>query len=225
MSKIKNISHILLALLLASAAGGIVWYYVKINTPSVKVVVALDKLSVGTVLGTQNVSLKDYPMTVVPREAETSLQNVLGKTVISGTVFPGEVIRKGHVASDTGSMKAVLNSMAPGREAMDLPAETAAGMKGMSVGDRVNVFTELTVQQGKEPVTMVDYAAKEAIVLSVPASASGGNTLAGTSPAAKGAYVIAVTPEEAKKVADGIVRGKKFSLSLLQAGGESRQDA
>lgn len=172
MSKIKNISHILLAVLLASAAGGIVWYYVKINTPSVKVVVALDKLSVGTVLGSQNVSLKDYPMTVVPREAETSLQNVLGKTVISGTVFPGEVIRKGHVASDTGSMKAVLNSMAPGREAMDLPAETAAGMKGISVGDRVNVFTELTVQQGKEPVTMVDCAAKEAIVLSVPAAAS-----------------------------------------------------
>lgn len=219
MSKIKNISHILLAVLLASAAGGIVWYYVKINTPSVKVVVALDKLSVGTVLGTQNVSLKDYPMTVVPREAETSLQNVLGKTVISGTVFPGEVIRKGHVASDTGSMKAVLNSMAPGREAMDLPAETAAGMKGISVGDRVNVFTELTVQQGKEPVTMVDCAAKEAIVLSVPAAVSGGNTLAGTSPAAKGAYVIAITPEQAKKVADGIVRGKKFSLSLLQAGG------
>lgn len=219
MSKIKNISHILLALLLASAAGGIVWYYVKVNTPSIKVVVALDKLSLGTVLGSQNVSLKEYPVAVVPREAETSLQNVLGKTIISGTVFPGEVIRKGHVASDTGSLKAVLNTMAPGREAMDLPAETASGMKGISVGDRVNVFTELTVQQGKEPVTMVDCAAKEAVVLSVPAAASGGNTLAGSLPAAKGAYVIAVTPEEAKKVADGTVRGKKFSLSLLPAGG------
>lgn len=219
MSKIKKISHILVAIMLASMAGGIVWYYVRINTPSVKVVVASDKLGIGTVLNSQHISLKEYPQSVVPRDAETSLQNVAGKTIISGTVFPGEVIRKGHVAADTGSLKAVMNSVAPGKEAIDLPADTAAGMKGISVGDRVNVFTEMVVQQGKDPVTIVDCAAKEAVVIRIPPATTGGNILNNASPGSKGAYVIAVTPEEAKKVADGIVRGKRFSLSLLPAGG------
>lgn len=216
MSKIKKISHILIALLLASMAGGMVWYYVKINTPSVKVVVASDKLPVGAALGPQNVSLKDYPQAVAPMDAETSLQNVVGKTVVSGTVFPGEVIRKGHLAADTGSLKAVLNSMAPGKEAIDLPAETSTGMKGIAVGDRVNVFTEITV--GKD-TTMVDCVAREAIVIKIPTAASGSNSLASAAPVSKGAYVIAVNTEEAKKVAEGTVRGKKFSVSLLPAKG------
>ncbi len=220
MSKIKNISHILAAILLASVAGGIVWYCVKINPPSVKVVAAAEKLPIGTVLGPNNVVLRDYPQSVAPKDAETSIQNVTGKTVVSGTVFPGEAIRKGHIAADTGSLKAVLNSLAPGREAIDLPAETSAGMRGVTAGDRVNVFTEIAVQHGKEAVTVVDCVAREAVVVKVPPAAAGKeNSLAAAAPAAKGAYVIAVTPEEAKKVAEGIVRGKRFSLSLLPAGG------
>ncbi|MCL6476985.1 MAG: hypothetical protein K6T65_01075 [Peptococcaceae bacterium] len=214
MSKIKKISHILIALLLATAAGGIVWYYVRINTPSVKVVVASEKLPIGAVLGSNNVTLRDYPVSVVPKDAETSLQNVTGKTVVSGTVFPGEVIRKGHIAADTGSLKAVLNSLAPGREAIDLPAETSVGMKGVSTGDKINVYTEITI--GKD-TTAVECVAKEAVVLKVPPAVSGSNNSL-TATASKGAYIIAVTPDEAKKVAEGIVRGKKFSITLLAMG-------
>ncbi len=217
MSKIKKMSHILIALLLASAAGGMVWYYVRINTPSVKVVVAAEKLPIGSVLGPQNVTLRDYPESVVPRDAEKSLQNVTGKTVVSGTVFPGEVIRRGHIAADTGSLKAVLSFLAPGREAIDLPAETSTGMRGITAGDRVNVFTEITI--GKD-ASAVECVAREAVVIKVPPVAAGkDNSLAASAPATKGAYVIAVTPEEAKKVAEGIVRGKKFSFSLLPARG------
>ncbi|MCL6478059.1 MAG: hypothetical protein K6T65_06545 [Peptococcaceae bacterium] len=215
MSKIKKISHILVALLLASAAGGLVWHYVRINTPGVKVAVAAEKLPIGTALGTNNVTLKDYPESVVPKDAETSLQNVTGKTVVSGTVFPGEVIRKGHIAADTGSLKAVLGSLAPGREAIDLPAETSTGMRGITAGDRVNVFTEITI--GKD-ASAVECVAREAVVIKVPPVAAGKeNSLAAS--ASKGAYVIAVTPEEARKVAEGIVRGKKFSITLLSARG------
>ncbi|MCL6612432.1 MAG: hypothetical protein K6T66_12900 [Peptococcaceae bacterium] len=214
MSRIKKISHVLVALLLASAAGGLVWHYVRINAPSVRVVVAAEKLPVGTVLGTNNVTLKDYPASVVPKDAETSIQNVAGKTVVSGTVFPGEVIRTGHIAADTGSLKAVLGSLAPGREAVDLPAETSTGMRGITAGDRVNVFTEITT--GKD-TSMVECVAREAVVIRVPPAAGKDNSLA--APASKGAYVIAVTPEEARKVAEGIVRGKKFSITLLPAGG------
>ena len=218
MSKLKKISHILIAILLAAIAGGIVWYYVDINTPSAKVVVAQRKLSIGTVIGPEHVALKDYPASVLPKDAEKSLENVVGKTVVSGTIFQDEVLRQGHTASDLGSLKAVLGSVAPGREAIDLPAETANGLKGVAVGDRVNVFSEIAVQVGKDAATMVDCVAKEAVIIRVPpASVGKDNSLAAAG--VKGAYVIAVTPEEAKKVSEGIVRGKKFSISLLPVKG------
>ncbi|MFZ5632123.1 MAG: hypothetical protein ACOY40_04685 [Bacillota bacterium] len=215
MSKLRKISHVLVAFLLACAAGGIVWYYVKINTPGVKVVVAAEKLPVGTVIGPQHVMEKAYPLSVAPKDAERSLQKTIGKTIVSGTVFQGEVIRGGHIAADTGSLKAVLGSVAPGKEAIDLPAETAAGMKGVAVGDRVNVFTEIEIAKD---TSVVECVAREAVVLRVPPVGAREDSLAAA--AAKGAYVIAVTPEESKKVAEGIVRGKKFSITLLAKGGQ-----
>ncbi|MHB8156833.1 MAG: SAF domain-containing protein [Desulfocucumaceae bacterium] len=211
MSRIKKISHILFAILLASAAGVVVWYYIGINTPSAKVVVASSKLPVGTVIGNKSIAEKEYPLMAVPPDAIQSAQEVVGKTVVSGMVFAGDVLRKGHVTSDTGSLKAVLNSLAPGKEAIDLPADSAAGLRGVTAGDLVNVFTEITVAKD---VTSVECVAAGAVILKVPSTSSDkDNSL--SSAAAKGAYVIAVTPEEAKKVAEGNVRGKKFSLSVL----------
>jgi len=101
---------------------------------------------------------------------------------------------------------------------LDLPAETANGLRGIAIGDRVNVFSEIAVPMGKEAATMVDCVAKEAVIIRVPpASVGKDNSLAAAG--VKGAYVIAVTPEEAKKVSEGIVRGKKFSISLLPVKG------
>ena len=217
MLKLKKISHIILALFLAILAGGLVWYYINANSPSVKVVVASKNLPIGTVLGSQNVTVKTYPASVVPQDAQTSLDSVVGKTVVSGKIFSGDVIRTGHVAADTGSLKAALVSIAPGREAIDLPAETSAGLRGIKVGDKVNVYTEVTIEKD---TTVVDCVAREAIVIDTPQSGSGESSLSSVaSGGSKSAYVIAFTPAEAKLVADGIVRGKKFSVSLLPARG------
>ncbi|MHB8156818.1 MAG: SAF domain-containing protein [Desulfocucumaceae bacterium] len=210
MSLLKKIAHILIALILASIAGGIVWYYVKINTPSEKVVVSANKLPVGTVIGAQDVIIKEYPLSVVPKKAIGSVQDVIGKTVVSGMVFPGEVILKEHIASDVGSLKAVLSSLAPGREAIDLPSETAVGLKGVTAGDLVNVFSELAV--GKD-ITTVECVAREAVIINAPSTSDRDNSLAASAP--KESFIIAVTPEEARKVAEGYVRGKRFSLTVL----------
>lgn len=212
MSRLKKSAHILMAFVLACAAGGMVWYYVRINTPGVRVVAAVEKLPVGTVISSRHVAEKAYPLSVVPEDAQSSLQDVIGKTVVSGTVFQGDIIREGHLAADTGSLRAVLNSLAPGKEAIELPAETAAGMKGVAVGDRVNVFTEI---ETAGDATVVECVAREAVILSVPPAGEG--SLADA--AVQWAYVIAVTPEESQKVAEGTVRGKKFSFSLLAMGG------
>lgn len=215
---LKKISHILIALLLASTAGGMVWYYVRLNTPSVPVVtVKAGRISTGTVIGREHVELTDYPAALVPADAERSLQNVLGKTIVSGTVFQGEVIREGHMQADTGSLRALLDAVAPGREAIDLPAETSGGLQGVAVGDRVNVYTEYAMVNGNEAVTAVDCAAREAIIIKVP-SIGGGRDDPPANPV-KGSYVIAITPEEEKRVAEGIVRSKKFTMVLLSEGG------
>jgi Flp pilus assembly protein CpaB len=215
MSRLKRVAHILLSMVLAAAAGGVVWYYVRINTPSVKVVVAERKMPVGTVIGPGQVTLKDYPASAVPGEALSSLQEVSGKTVVSGTIFPGEVIRREHVAADTGSLKALLTAMAPGKEAIDLPADTAPGLKGVAAGDLVNIYTEIAV--GKD-ITVVECVAGAAVILKAPAlGPEKENSLEAAS--GKDAYVVAVTSEEAKKVAEGNVRGKKFSVSVLPPGG------
>lgn len=210
MSKIKKILHILIAILLASAAGGVVWYYTMINTPSSKVVLAAGKLPVGTVISTRDINEKEYPLTAIPPDAVQSAQDVVGKTVVSGTLFSGDVLRKEHIASDTGSLKAVLNSLAPGRVAIDLPEDTATGLKGVTAGDLVNVYTEVTVAKD---TTSVECVAAGAVILRTPSASSGDNSLSG--PTSKGAYIIAITSEEAPKVSDGKVRGKKFSITVL----------
>ncbi|MFZ5648958.1 MAG: SAF domain-containing protein [Bacillota bacterium] len=221
MSKLRKISHIFIAITLASAAGVSVWYYVTINTPSVKVVVAKpDRITIGTVIGPQHVTLKEYPESVIPRDAEVSQQNVIGKTVVSGTIFQGDVIRTSHISGDVGSLKAVLASVAPGREALDLPAETAPGLKGVAVGDRVNVFTEIVTQQGKDEATIVECVAKEAVILATPATTAAGKPGSLGASMDRGAYIVAITPEESRKVAEGKVRGKKFSFSFLPKGGQ-----
>ncbi|MCL5057162.1 MAG: hypothetical protein M1130_04025 [Actinobacteria bacterium] len=98
---------------------------------------------------------------------------------------------------------------------MDLPAETSTGLRGIAVGDRVNVFTEVVI--GKD-ATAIDCVAREAVVVRIPLPAPGKDSSL-AAPASRGAYVIAVTPEEVRRVAEGTVRGKKFSISLLPAGG------
>jgi hypothetical protein len=90
--------------------------------------------------------------------------------------------------------------MAPGREAVDLPAETSNGLKGVAVGDRVNVYTEYAVANGQEAASVVDCAAREAVILKVP-PAGGGSDDSLASAAVKRSYIIAITPEEEKKVA------------------------
>lgn len=204
MFKLKKIMHILVALLLAVVAGGLVWYYVMSMTPSKSVVVATKQLNIGTIIKDSDVTIKRYPDVAIPKTAVTDKGQVIGKTVVSGVVFEGDVLRTGHVSEGKGSLQALLTTIAPGREAIDLPEETAPGLSGVSEGDVIKVYTEYQLDAN---TTIVDIVANEAVVLKTPSTLEKGSS--------KPAYIIAVKPNEAKLISDGIVRGKKFAVSLL----------
>jgi Flp pilus assembly protein CpaB len=207
---LRKYAHILLGLLLAATAGFLVWYIIDINTPSVPVVKAQTKLPVGTVIDSRHITVENYPKAAVPPDAVHSKAEAIGKTVFEGPVLGGDVIRKQHLEAKVGSLRAKLNALAPGREAVDLPAGTATGLKGVAVGDRVDVYGEVEVIVGQQVATRIERVAHNAVVLQVP----GTKELKGPEDIEE-AFVIAVLPEEAQKVAGGIVRGKKFSITLL----------
>lgn len=207
---LKRYAHILLGLLLASFAGFLVWYVIEINTPTVPVVKAQAKLPVGTVITSQHITVEKYPQVAVPPDAIQSKAEAIGKTVFEGPVLGGDVIREQHLEANVGSLRAKLNALAPGREAIDLPPGTASGLKGISVGDKVDVYGEVELIMDQQVVTKTDRVAHGAVVLRVP----GTKDIKGPVDFEE-SFVIAVMPGEAQRVASGIVRGKKFSITLL----------
>ncbi|SFH34293.1 Flp pilus assembly protein CpaB [Desulfotomaculum arcticum] len=211
MNLIKKYMHIILAIILAAAAGYGVLYMINLNAPTVPVTTAREKLPIGTVITNQNIKIEKYPKIAVPDDAVFDKNQVIGKTVFEGPVLQDDIIRLQHVKDNTGSLVALLNTLAPGREAVDLPSGTATGLSGVAVGDKVDIYGEVDfIDQGKAATTTTKVA-QGAIILKVP----GGNKDASGPVDVEGAYVVAIQPKEAENVNNGIVKGKKFSITLL----------
>jgi len=214
LSKAKRYTHIVIAVILAGIAGLGVYYYVNTNIPSQKVIVSATRLPVGTTISSEMVKYELYPKSSLPGDVISSPEDVLGKTVTIG-VLENSLIREGNlVEGSKGSLSVRLNAMAPGKNAVDLPPETAQGLFGVSIGDLVEIHTETGVVDatGKSVSNRVEKVAKDAVVLSTPYSK---NDKASSEQVDNGCFVVAVTPAEEENIADGIVRGKKFSLFLL----------
>ncbi|NTW06028.1 MAG: hypothetical protein HGA27_07925 [Peptococcaceae bacterium] len=179
-----------------------------LNIPSVPVLIISEKVSIGKELDSKSVRIKNYPKSAVPKGALSSFSEIAGKTVVSGTLFPGDVVRDLHLAFDNNSLRSILNQLAPGKEAIDLPEGTASGFSGVAEGDHVKVFTEVVYGQD---MVKVESVVPDSIVLKTPQKLKNDIN-------SKETYVIAVTSEESVKIAEGIVTGKKFSFSLLPGG-------
>ncbi|WP_031516989.1 Flp pilus assembly protein CpaB [Desulfofalx alkaliphila] len=210
MRKIKKILHILIALVLAAGAGFSVWYFLNINNPTVKVVVTRDKLPIGTVVSPNDVTTKLVAKSVMPPNAISDVNDVVGKTVVA-TVFRDEVLRKEHVATNKGSLQAILETIAPNRVAVDLPPDAARGLKGLSVGDKVNIYGEVAfIASDGNAATQISKVATNAIVLYSPDRSKNNNE----------AIIIACTPEEEKQIANVLTMGKNVTVFLQQSSDE-----
>jgi Flp pilus assembly protein CpaB len=216
--RLKRYMHVFTGLALAVAAFFTVQYYIDMNVPSVKVVTAETRLSVGTTIGPQHIKVTQIPKSVLPPDAITDAGEVLGKTVVLGVLLEGDVIRKEHVAAGKGGLAARLAALAPGRQACDLPPETAQGLRGLLVGDRVDIYSEVGVgdSAAKTAASAVKRVAREAVVLRVPGEAKEPSDSLSPVSMDKGSYVVALNPgDEAREVAEAVVKGRKFSVMLL----------
>ncbi|PHJ39963.1 hypothetical protein P378_00135 [Desulforamulus profundi] len=209
MKKLKKYLHIVLAVALAAGAGLSAWYFINSNTPTQKVVITQGKLPSGTILNSSNISTKLVSKSAIPPGAITNPDEVIGKT-LNIPVLSNEILQKDHVAAGIGSLAARLASVAPGKVAVDLPQETAQGLKGLEVGDKVNVYGEIGVSTGDgKAATMVEKVASNAIVLFAPTNQD-------MRPDKSGAIIIACDPSEEQKIAQVLTGGKKVTLFLQQ---------
>lgn len=215
-SRFKKYAHVMMSLVLACLAGLGVYYYVNLSIPSQKVIVSAGRIPVGTTITSQMLRQEVHPKSSLPGDAISNPEEALGRTVTVG-ILENSPVREGHlVESDQGRMSVRLKTIAPGKNAVDLPPETSPGLFGITIGDVVEIYTETGVadETGRSAANRVEKVAENAIVLSTPYSENDS-----VDQFEKGSFIVAVTPEEEEKIADGIVRGKKFTLFLLPPGG------
>lgn len=215
---------ILIGLILAIAAATTTWMALNTETPKQTVLVAAKNLPIGHVITEGDVVLKSLPAEAVPETAIRSLREAVGKTITGGPIISGDMLRAEHVLPVSGIVSG-LGSFAPeGWTAVELPAETAKGLKGIRRGDRVAIVTlPLTskAENGDFVVLSNGLLAREAVILASPWVSAGGDTQAGSEGGSAGQYVVAVPPEDAVKIAQAEVAGQKMALIVLPyEGGE-----
>jgi len=210
LKKLKKYLHIVLAVALATGGGMSAWYFINSNTPTEKVVVTKGKLPSGTIINDSNISTKLVSKSALPPGAITRPEDVLGKT-LNIPVLGNEILQKDHVTAGKGSLAARLATVAPGKVAVDLPQETAQGLKGLEVGDKVNVYGEVGVPTGDgKAATKTDKIADNAVVLFAPTNQQD------MRPDKSGSIIIACDPSEEPKIAQALESGKKIALFLQQ---------
>ncbi len=217
MNKIKKFLHIILALVLAAGGGMAVWWFINSNTPTEKVVVTRGNLAVGTVISPDHIATKLVAKSVMPPNTITKPEEVVGKT-LTMSVLGNEILRREHIITGKGSLNARLATIAPGRVAVDLPSESAQGLKGLEIGDIVNIYGEVGVAgpDGKG-ATAVEKVATGSIILYAPRTDKAEGIKSRNE-----AIIIACDPSEEKNIADVLTRGKKVSVFLQQTKGDGK---
>lgn len=218
MGKLKKYLHIILALILAAGGGMAGWWFINSNTPTEKVVVTQGNLAVGTVISPSHVTTKLVAKSVMPPNTITKPEEVVGKT-LTMSVLGDEILRKEHIITGKGSLNARLATIAPGRVAVDLPPESAQGLKGLEIGDIVNIYGEVGIAgpDGKG-ATAVEKVATGSIILYAPRTDKTDSIKSSKNEA----IIIACDPNEEQKIADVLTRGKKVSVFLQQTKGDEK---
>lgn len=197
----KNI-YVILFVVLAIVASVTVYYSVKAMSPTAPVVIATDNIRVGDVIEKNMLTIQHLPPANVPPTAFSAMEDIIGKTVISGPIIHGDMVRQEHL-STAGSLKAMLLTYTPeGWHAIELPAGIGLGLKGLKKGDYIQIYGDTFTEDG----LMAGVIVPDAIVLSVA-----GYDLSEDN------HIIAVPKQYVGVIADCIVKGKPLAIALPDA--------
>lgn len=195
----KNLP-VLAAFALAFVAALLVFVSVKSMQPTVPVLVATRNLSVGDEITPSDVTVKRLPAVAVPGSALRRVESAAGRTVAFGPILNGEIVRSEHISGESSLYAALRAYASPDWAAVELPADTAVGMKGLRRGDRVDIYGEVPSGNG----TVVSLVSHGVIL----------QNLEGNDKSESKRYVVAVPANYAPAVADIVVRGRKLTLVL-----------
>lgn len=197
--KLKKNIFIIIFIILAIIASATIYYFVKSLSPTVPVVVAKETIKVGQVLEQKDLSITYLPPSSVPNSAFTTMQDLVGKTIISGPIIYGDMIRQEHLSA-VGSLKSLLHTFTPeGWHAIELPAGMGLGLQGLKKGDYIQVYGDTFTEEG----IIAGLIVPDAIVLSVA-----GYDLSESN------HIIAVPKDYVGVIADSIVKGTPLAIAL-----------
>lgn len=164
MSRSKALIQMTLALILAGAAGLMVFNWmagqkkaVRMADPQVQhetVIVAKLDLPRGVTITADMLETAQYPPDLAPAGAFTETETLIGRALIAD-IGANEPVTAMRLAGEGGSGLGVAAMIAPGNRAMAVKGNKVLGLAGfIRPGDRVDVLvTLLTGEQDSDPVT------------------------------------------------------------------------
>ena len=208
----KGIALLVVALVLAVAAGGGVYIYLK-NMPvaeaqgpeTVSVVVARKDMTFGTTLNDEHLRLIDFPKESVPIGSYTSVDSVLNQTT-KVFVVEGEPILASKLSAIGGGLSV---RVPPNMRAMSMKIDDVTGVSGFVLpGDRVDVVVTVeNVGGANVAVTKTILQDLEVLAAGVKTETKNNHNITVQT------VTVLVDPEGAEKLALGVHQGK-VHLSL-----------
>lgn len=198
MELIKKNIPIIISLIIAIIAGFLVYKVVNSMNPTVPVVIAKDNILVGTTIESNMLTVTNYPAMMVPNTSFGSINEVVGTTVINGPIVNGSIIRSENLSDDSALMASLKTYTEGTWTAVELPPGGALGMSGLRRGDKVDIYSDVSMEGGKS----VNLVCENAIILEKPVKDKSDQ------------FIVAVPKEFAPAVAELIVRNKPITLTL-----------
>ncbi|GBC83094.1 hypothetical protein HRbin10_02234 [bacterium HR10] len=119
-----------------------------------KVVVAAVKLGLGTPIKAEQVSLAEWPESLLPRGAFSEVEKLIGRVTIA-EIFPGEPILEARLAPE-GSAAGLPAIIPPGMRAMTVKVDEVIGVAGfVAPGTYVDVVATVVEGAGQNAVSRV----------------------------------------------------------------------
>lgn len=208
----KGIALLLIALVLAVAAGGGIYLYLKgmplqqaQGPKTTPVVVAVKDMTFGTTLDEHDLKLVDFPEESVPSGSYSSIDSVLDQTT-KVFVVAGEPILASKLSSIGGGLSV---RIPPNMRAMSLKINEVTGVSGFVLpGDRVDCVVTVENAAGTNiAVTKTILQDLEVLAAGVKTETKGNHNITVQT------VTVLLDPQGAEKLALGITQGE-VHLSL-----------